>query len=74
MCVCFTRNAYLTVQFVMSLEFHVTTGVTNKYSFVVLKALPGTTLPCTWTVLLPFIYLSVNFFVSSPFDVFPNGR
>jgi len=55
------------------MELHFTTGVTNKYIYVVLKALPGTTLPCNWTVLLPFIYLSVNFFVSSPFDVFPNG-
>jgi hypothetical protein len=65
----------MTVQFVISVcEFHVTTDVTNKYIFVVLKALPGTTLPCNWTVLLPFIYLSINFFVSSPFDVFPNGR
>jgi hypothetical protein len=53
------------------LKFHVTTRVTNKYTFV-LKALTGTTLPCNLTVSLSFIYLSINLFAGSPFAVFPN--
>jgi len=60
-CVFYTeclQNSNITIIRYKCLEFHGTTGVNNKYIFVVLQALPGTTLPCNWTVFIT-IYLPI---------------